>query len=317
MKVNNETLLLNICAGFLILTVLALITPQSLSAQQNILEDNEPISINTDLVTFNVSVTDREGRAVSGLKKQVFNVFDNKVLQDINFVSDEDAPASVSIVFDTSGSMNEKKIKQAKEALADFIKTSQIRDEFFLVDFNTRARLLLSRTRDSDAVLNKFTYLEPNGNTALFDAVYLGSEKVLQGAHPKKIVLIISDGEDNNSRFSFGDLRRRLQETGVVIYAIGFGGYFTPKGGMSGRAILDELASTTGGKAYFPNDSIELNEDFDRIAQEIRHFYSISYYPTDFTPDGKWHRLQVKLNFPLGSQHLTVRTRAGYYAGTN
>ncbi len=315
MKIRIDGWLQNICVGVLFLMLLTLFAPPSLLAQ-TILEDDKPLSINTDLVTFNVSVTDREGRAVAGLNKQVFNVFDNRVLQDINFVSDEDAPASVGIVFDTSGSMSEKKIKQAKEALANFIKTSQIRDEFFLVDFNTRARLLLSRTRDSDAVLNKFTYLQPQGNTALFDAVYLGVEKVLQGAKPKKIVLIISDGEDNNSRYSFRDVRRRLQETGVVIYAIGFGGYY-PLKGLNGRETLKELAQTTGGKAFFPNDSIEMSEDFDRIALEIRHFYSISYYPTNFIADGKWHRLDVKLNSPTGLPRLTVRSRAGYFAGIN
>ena len=316
MKIKIDELLQNICVGVLILMVLTLIAQQSLLAQTT-LEDDKPLSVNTDLVTFNVSVTDREGKAVAGLTKRVFNVFDNKVLQEINLVSDEDAPASVSIVFDTSGSMSEKKIIQAKVALANFINTSQIRDEFFLIDFNTRARLILDRTRNSDAVLKKFTYLEPQGNTALFDAVYLGVEKVLNGARPKKIVLIISDGEDNNSRYSFGELRRRIQETGVVIYAIGFGGYYPLKGGLSGRETLKELAQTTGGKAFFPNDSIEMSEDFDRIALEIRRFYSISYYPTNFIADGKWHRLDVKLNSPTGSPRLIVRSRAGYFAGIN
>lgn len=320
MKVKIYALLQNIWSGVLILLVLTLITPQSLFAQKQTAAtspDGEPLTINTDLVTFNVSVMDREGRAVAGLNKTVFNVFDNKVLQEINFLSDEDTQASISIVFDTSGSMSDKKITQAKEALANFINTSKTRDEFFLIDFNSRARLLVDRTRDGDAVLNKFTFVQPKGNTALYDAVYLGVEKVMKGAHPKKIVLIISDGEDNNSRYSFRELRRRLQESGVVIYAIGFGGYYPLKGGLNGRGTLEEMARATGGKAFFPNDSVEMSEDFERIALEIRHFYSISYYPTDFMADGKWHRLKVKLNSPIGSPRLTVRSREGYFAGIN
>ena len=319
MKIKIYGSLQNMWVGVLILLVMTLITPQFLLAQKSVVmsPDDDSLTVNTDLVTFNVSVTDGEGRAVTGLNKKVFNVFDNKALHEINFLSDEDTPASVSIVFDTSGSMSEKKIIQAKEALARFIQTSKPEDEFFLVDFNTRARLLLSGTRDSDAVLKKFTYLEPQGDTALYDAVYLGVEKVMKSANPKKIVLVISDGEDNNSRYSFRELHQRLQESGVVIYAVGFGGYYPLKGGLSGRGALEKMASTTGGKAFFPNNSIEMSEDFERIALEIRHFYSISYYPTNFLADGKWHRLDVKLNSPTGSPRLIVRSRAGYFAGIN
>jgi Ca-activated chloride channel family protein len=320
MKVKNYVLFQNIWRMALILLVLMLITPQPLVAQKQtntMPQDDKPLTINTDLVTFNVSVTDREGRAVSGLSKNVFNVFDNKTLQEIHFFSDEDTPASISIVFDTSGSMSEKKISQAKEALASFIQTSHAGDEFFLIDFNSRARLLLDRTRDGDAVLSKFTFVEPQGNTAVYDAVYLGVEKVMQGSHPKKVVLLISDGEDNNSRYSYRELRRRLRESEVIIYAIGFGGFYPLKGGLNGRETLRELASTSGGKAFFPKGQVDMSEAFEQIALEIRHLYSISYYPTDFAVNGKWHRLRVKVNFPIGSPRFSVRSREGYFAGIN
>ncbi len=216
----------------LLFAIAMIATGQSLMAQRrtgapmppqhyaSMSDDEQQIVINTALITLTVSVTDAAGNSVSGLDKRTFTVFDDKVPQEISFFSDEDAPASVGIVFDVSGSMSGDKIMRAREALARFIETSHHHDEYFLVDFNSRARLLLDKTRDSDAVLNKFTYVQPRGNTALYDAAYLGIEKVMHGVHTKRAILLISDGEDNNSRYTFKELRRRLQESGVVVYSI-------------------------------------------------------------------------------------------------
>jgi Ca-activated chloride channel homolog len=305
---------------FLLLTAPSIL-PQTADAQRQTTDNPPPhderITVNTDLITLSVSVTDKMGRAVTGLSKSNFNIYDNNQLQEIHFFSDEDAPASVGIVFDTSGSMSERKIIRAKEALARFIRTSKNEDEFFLIDFNTRARLLLDRTRDGDAILKKFSFVEPKGNTAFYDAVYLGVEKVLRGTRARKIVLVISDGEDNESRFTFKELQRRVRETDVIIYAVGFGGYFPIKGGINGRDALEELARETGGKAFFPKGAVEMDEAFERIALEMRRFYSIGYYPPDFVADGKKHRLKVKLSLPAGSPRLFVRSREIYYAGFN
>jgi Ca-activated chloride channel family protein len=292
------------------------VIPQGKSTDKQTLRE-ENITVNTDLITLSVNVTDKTGRAVTGLDKNNFSIYDNKELQEIYFFSDDDVPASVSVVFDTSGSMSEGKIIQAKEALARFIRTSKPEDEFFLVDFNTRARLLLNRTRDSEAVLKKLSYVEPNGNTAFYDAVYLGVEKVLQGSRTRKIVLVISDGEDNESRYSFKELQQRLKETDVIIYTIGFGGYYPLKGGLNGRETLKELARVTGGRAFFPKGEVEMDEAFEKIALEMRHLYSIGYYPSNFVADGKKHRLKIKLNLPVGSPRLFVRSREVYYAGVN
>lgn len=320
MKTGNPALLNNNFSIVLVLLVSILAIPQAYVAQQRVtevLQRDEQITISTDLITVNVIVTDTNGLAVAGLSKSDFNIFDNNKLQEIQFFSNADVPASVSIVFDSSGSMQGKKMKQAKESLAQFIQTSKEQDEFFLIDFNSRPKLLLDRTHDSDVVLNKLTYVEPQGNTALYDAVYLGLEKALSGTHSRKIVLVISDGEDNNSRLTFKDLANRLKETDAVIYAIGFGGYFASKGTLSGRETLRELAETSGGQAFFPNNSMETDEVFEKIAVEIRRFYSIGYYPSDFAANSKWHRLKVKINFPAGSQRFFVRSRRGYYAKTN
>ena len=306
-------------ALFLPLIGAAALSPPFANAQKhpkdNPTRDDERITANTDLVAFNVSVTDAAGRAVSGLSKNSFSVYDNGELREIQFFSDEDAPASVAVVFDTSGSMNEGKIVKAKEALRRFIRTSKDGDEFFLIDFNSRPRLLLNGTRDENAVWQKFSYVEPDGNTAFYDAVYFCVENVLRGTRRREIVLVISDGEDNDSRYTFKELRRRLAETDVIVYAVGFGGYFPLKGGLNGRDVLEELASVTGGKAFFPKGAVETDEAFERIALEMRRFSSVGFYPPDFATDGKKHRLKVKLNLPAGSPRLLVRHREIYYAG--
>lgn len=281
--------------------------------QADVPQRNERITVNTELITINVSVTDKNGIAVGGLTKEFFQILDNKKLQDIQFFSDGDVPLSVAIVFDTSASMHGEKIEKAKESLARFIRTSKEEDEFFLIDFNSGTSLLLDRSRDSDAVLQKLRYVEPKGETALFDAVYLGLEKVSRGTYARKIVLVISDGEDNNSRYTFKDLKNQLKESDVIVYAIGFNGKFSYKGRLSGRDILDELASTSGGRAFFPNGRLETDGAFEKIAVEMRHLYSVGYYPTDFVSNGKWHRLGVKMSSPAGSPRFFVRSREGYY----
>ena len=278
---------------------------------------DERVMVNTDLVTLSVSVTNADGHAVPSLDKSAFTVFDNKSPQKISFFSDDDAPASIAVVFDTSGSMSGRKIARAKEALADFIQTGHDRDEYFLIDFDSQARLLVDRTRDGDAILRKLTYVEPHGNTALYDAVYLGIEKVMRGAYQKRAILLISDGEDNNSRYSFNELRRSLRESDVTMYAIGVSINFLPrKGSLNGREILEQLASVSGGRAFFPSGASEMIEAFERIALELRHLYSIGYRPSSLARGGEWHHLKVKVAPTVGFPRLFVRSREGYYANT-
>jgi Ca-activated chloride channel family protein len=275
--------------------------------------------VNSDLINLTVTVTDNYGRYVSGLDKKAFKVFDDKDEQQIAYFSDDDAPVSVGVIFDISGSMSGDKIRKAREALSHFIQTSHDNDEYFLIAFNSRAQLLLDKTRDGDAVLNKLTFIETKSNTALYDACYLGVEKVVRGSHPKRALLLISDGQDNDSRYTFSEVRRLLKESDVVLYSIGILGGNDPGSslGMGGQAVLDELSSVSGGKAFFPNTSAEMDELFERIALELRHQYSIGYKPKNFTNNGKWHKLKVKVTPPRGLPHLFVRSRDGYFAVTN
>jgi Ca-activated chloride channel family protein len=275
-----------------------------------------PVITNTDLITFTVTVTDTYGRFVSGLNKNAFTVFDDKKQQEITFFSDDDAPVSVGVIFDVSGSMSGDKVRRARDALSKFVQTSHNSDEYFLIGFNSRAQLLLDKTRNGDAVLDKMTFVQTRGNTALYDACYLGVEKVQRGSHPKRALLLISDGQDNNSRYTFNELRRLLKESDVVLYGVGIlgGGDAGSALGMEGQGILDELSSVSGGKAFFPRSPAEMDDIFEQIALELRHQYSIGYKPTNFSNDGKWHKVKVKVAPPRGLPRLFVRTKEGYYA---
>jgi Ca-activated chloride channel family protein len=277
-----------------------------------------PVITNTDLITFTVTVTDTYGRFVSGLGKSAFTVLDEKKPQEITFFSDDDAPVSVGVIFDVSGSMSGDKVSRAREALSKFIQTSHNMDEYFLIAFNSRAQLLLDKTRDGNAVLDKLTFVQTRNNTALYDACYLGVEKVQRGAHPKRALLLISDGQDNNSRYTYNELRRLLKESDVTLYGIGIlGGNDAGSGlGMQGQGILDELASVSGGKAFFPRSNAEMDDIFEQIALELRHQYSIGYKPANFANDGRWHKIKVKVTPPRGLPRLFVRSKEGYYAVT-
>src|SRR5258705_2461967 len=316
MKIYNQNLFRVTLAVSLVVAAAMLTSSQDLKVQR--IASDERVMVNTDLVTLSVSVTNADGQAVPGLDKSAFTVFDNKTPQKISFFSDEDAPASIAIVFDTSGSMSGSKIARAKEALGEFIQTGHDRDEYFLIDFASQARLLLDRTRDGDALLRKLTYVEPQGNTALYDAVYLGIERVMRGTYPKRAILLISDGEDNDSRYSFNELRRSLQESDVTVYAIGVARGFLPrKGSLNGGETLEELASVSGGKAFFPSGASQMIEAFEHIALELRHLYSIGYRPSSLTQSAEWHHLKVKVAPSVGFPRLFVRSREGYYAFMN
>jgi Ca-activated chloride channel family protein len=277
--------------------------------------DQDRIRDFTDLVSLPVTVTDAYNRLVTGLDRQHFEVFEDKVKQEISFFSDDDAPVNLGIVFDVSGSMKGK-LDRARDALKAFIVTSHSDDDFFLVGFNQRANLLAEFT-DGESLTNKLTLVDPKGQTALYDAAYLGIEKVKQGRHTRNAMLLISDGQDNSSRYTYGELRKLLKEAGVQIYCIGIVEIGGASGGtldMQGQAILEEIAQTTGGKAFFPRSGAELEDATTRIALELRHQYSIGYNPTNVKRDGQWHKIKVNVKGPKGLSNLKVQHKEGYYA---
>lgn len=269
----------------------------------------------TEVVTLTVTVTDPYNRLVTGLDKQNFVVFEDKIKQSIEFFADEDVAVSLGIIFDVSGSMKGK-IDRAREALKAFVQASHDNDDFFLVGFNQRANLLAEFT-DGDSLLNKLTFVDTRGQTALYDAAYLGIEKVKQGRHTKRALLLISDGQDNSSRYSYGELRKLLKEADVQIYCIGIVELGGGSGGsldLQGQSILEEMSQVTGGKAFFPRSAAELEDSITRIALELRRQYSIGYIPTNVKRDSRWHKIKVEVKPPRGLPKLNVRTKDGYYA---
>jgi len=158
--------------------------------------------------------------------------------------------------------------------------------------------------------------VEPKQNTALYDACYLGVERVSRGTHQKKALLIISDGQDNASRYNFNEVRRLMREADVIAYAVGImsPGDVRSSEGIRGQSFLDSLTSVTGGRSFYPSNDVELDEIFERIALELRHQYSVGYTPRNFEPNGKWRRVRVRVKPPRGLPRLSVRTRDGYFA---
>jgi Ca-activated chloride channel family protein len=274
---------------------------------------DDKLILNTDIVNVTISVTDPYGRFVTGLGKDHFEVFDDKVKQQIAHFTDEDSPVSLGIVYDVSGSMKER-INRSVRALRRFIETSHQDDDFFLIAFNDRAKLIQDFTVSGDNILGHLMFVAPHGSTALYDAAYIAVEKVQQGRHSKKALLIISDGQDNNSRYTYKELRNRVKEADVQIYAIGITDPASDSLAGFGRSVLEEITRMTGGRAFFPNayNEPELVEICTRIALELRHQYSIGFYPTDVQSEAKWHKVQVKVNPPRGLGRLSLTYRDGY-----
>ncbi|HEX7331122.1 MAG TPA: VWA domain-containing protein [Pyrinomonadaceae bacterium] len=285
--------------------------PQQVSLFQ--LKDNQGRLItNTDLINVNVIVTDRDGKHVSGLDKSAFAVVDDELTQEISFFSAQDIPISIAVIFDTSQSMEAEKIVRAREALARFIELSHRSDEYFLISFSDRVQLLLDGSQDIETVLERFAYLKPQGQTSLYDATYLGIEKVARGSRARRAILLITDGNDTCSRYSLRDVSLALQESDVVVYAIGILGFSRVKA-LAGRRTLERLTSVSGGKAYFPGSSEALIGAFEQIALELRSQYFIAYRPIDLSSGRKWHRIKVELT-SVDKARFKVRSRPGAYA---
>jgi len=289
---------------------------QASSTQEPTSEINAPFIVNTDLITFNVTVTDPQGRFVPGLKRDAFRLYDEKQPQRIDFFSDDDRPLSIGIVFDVSGSMRPERIKNAEEALRHFIETSDEDDDYFLLAFNSRSQILIENTHDTTSLLNTLVEVHPHGNTALLDAVYLAVNKLQMARQDRRALLLITDGGENDSRYKFSQVVRVLEESGVMLYSVGMLNSIdlASKPGFTAHVLLHELAKTTGGRDFFPQNAAEMDEDFEKIALELRHQYSIGYRPKDFKRDGKWHRVKVEMSPESDLPHLIVRSRQGYFA---
>ncbi len=306
-------------AAFVILTLAARSegVGKTLGAIEQALDEilQQTLQVDVDLVLVNATVTDPLNRYVTSLEEQHFRLYEDRVEQQIQHFSAEDVALSLGIIFDISGSMKNK-ASVARDAAATFLRTGSPEDEYFLVAFNSSAEVLQDFTTDISRLQNHLVFSRTSGMTALYDAVYLGLETLSDGINTKKALLMITDGEDNHSRYTFSNVREYVKESDVQIYSIGivdsYGSQLAL--GRSGRANIDELAETTGGRSFFPNSVYELEDITTKIAVELKNQYVLGYISSNQEADGEWRDVDVRVEEPRGLPRLTVRARQGYYA---
>ena len=277
------------------------------------------IRADVNIVLIPVTVTDPLNRFVTGLEKEYFKIYEDKKQQQITTFSSDDAPLSVGLLFDCSGSMGPK-LHSSREAVAQFFKTSNPEDEAFLIQFHDTAELTLGFTNNLEEIQNRLQFVQSKGMTALLDAIYLGMHEMKKARNPRKALLIISDGGDNNSRYTESEIRNLVKEADVQLYAIGI---YEPMGARgrtpeesNGPALLTELAEQTGGRQYQVENLNELPDIAAKIGMELRNQYLLGYSPQNQEKDGKYRHVEVKLVQPHGMPLLRAFWRMGYNAPT-
>jgi Ca-activated chloride channel homolog len=274
----------------------------------------KPLKVDVDLVLVPVTITDPMNRLVTGLDKDNFALFEGKDQQEIKHFSSEDAPVSLGVIFDMSGSMSSK-IERAREAVVEFFKTANPQDEFFMITFADKPEEISDFTQSVEDIQGKLVYTIPKGRTALLDAIYLGISKMRQARYQKKALLIISDGGDNHSRYTEGEIKSLVKEADTLIYAIGiYDHYFPTEEERLGPALLTDISELTGGRTFTIDNPNDLADVATKIGIELRNQYLLGYRPKNPAHDGKWRKIKVKLIPPKGLPPLRVYAKTGYYA---
>ncbi|MDR1727098.1 MAG: VWA domain-containing protein [Acidobacteriota bacterium] len=266
--------------------------------------------VSVENVYIPVAVSDSLGRYVTGLKKEHFRVFEDKVEQDVTYFGRQEAPISVGIILDVSASMKDNNnIGKAKNAITRFLQSENPEDEAFLITFNERANMTHRFTEQVSSLRSALALGKTGGKTALYDAVYMGLDQIRRGRHEKKALVLISDGEDNSSRYSPAEVREFAKEADVQVYGIGEQGRLG-----YGYGEIQHIVTLTGGRAFFPDSFNDLDYYIDLVHAELRNQYLVGYSPKNRARDGKWRKVSVRLNPPPGIPKLAVRAREGYYA---
>ncbi|MGA9542593.1 MAG: VWA domain-containing protein, partial [Candidatus Sulfotelmatobacter sp.] len=272
-----------------------------------------PLKVDVDLVLVPVTITDPMNRLVTGLEKENFELYEGGSKEEIKSFSSEDAPVSLGVIFDSSGSMSSK-MDRAKDAVMEFFKTANPQDEFFMITFSDEPEVVNDFTSSVDDIQGKLVFTVPRRRTALLDAIYMGITKMREAKYPKKALLIISDGGDNHSRYTEGEIKALVKEADVMIYAIGiYDRYFPTEEERLGPALLGEITELTGGRAFTVENPNDLADVATKIGVELRNQYVLGYRPKIVVRDGKWRKIRVKLLPPKGLPPLRVYARTGYY----
>jgi len=265
----------------------------------------------TRLVVLPISVADKNGKLVTDLQQKSFKVYENGSEQPIKIFRREDVPISLGIIIDNSGSMKEKRQK-VETASMDLVKASNKQDEVFIVNFNDDAWLDVPFTSDIKALEDGIAKIDSRGGTAMRDAINLSMDYLKKdGKRQKKVLLIITDGNDNASTISLERLVNRAQQDEVLIYAIGLLNEEERREAKIAKRALDALARESGGLAFYPKGLADVDAITLQVAHEIRNQYTIGYSPIVQAMDGSFRQIKVTVNAP---GHPVVRTRTGYYA---
>jgi len=294
------------------------IRPPAPGTAETILDRRADLRIDTTLVLVPVGVTiAATGKLLTGLEKDNFELTEDKISQEIATFGSEDVPLSVGIVFDCSGSMGSK-LERSRQAVAQFMRTANPEDEFFLVQFNDRPELSVPLTSRPEDVQSHLTWVQSKGRTALLDGVAMAMNEMKKAHNGRKAILIISDGGDNSSRFTESEVRNWVREGDVQIYSIGI---FEPVGSrgrtpeeMSGPGLLSELAEQTGGRNFSVENLADLPDVAAKIGLELRNQYVLGYNPKNAAHDGKYRKVEVKLVKVKDLPPLRARYRPGYVA---
>ena len=277
-------------------------------------KETQSLKANVDLVLVPVIVKDHYDRPVLGLDKDNFSVYEGHDRETITNLSTEDGPISLGILFDTSDSMYGK-IEWAREAVLQFLRSASSEDEFFLVLFNTRPEIATDFTRSVDDIENVISTVRPEGTTALLDAVYLGLSRMKQAQNQRKVLLIVSDGGDNHSRYTSRHMSSLLAESNVQTYALGiFTDVPRTPAERVGPDLLAAMTTITGGRTLAIRNRKGIGQAISALSVELHNQYLIAYRPTNLAHDGKWHRIRVRVTQPQNGQRLRVYTKDGYYA---
>ena len=314
----------------LLILPLLVAQPGATNAGQQIHNTREQAAPNdSGTLRFTVTVTGAKGGFITGLTKDNFSVWEGKTEREITYFRSDDLPLSVGVLVDVSGSIEARTLAMAKYAVAKFVERSHRDNEYFVGEFNEGRRDLTGWTRDAQEILKGLdkiavpplgsqANLKPRGQTAFYDACAVALEEVARRPNRKHVLLLITDGQDNHSRLTLDQLRRKVKESDVQIYGLSITDlnkrpdYYR----VDGQVILDELATESGGWVYFPGNKRELDESVERIATELRHQYVIGFTPTNAARGGKWNKVKIKVTPPSGVslKGSRARSREGYFS---
>ncbi len=268
-----------------------------------------------ELVLIPLSVTDHVGHAILGLGVRDFIVAEDGAAQNVRAVSSWDAPASIGVVFDSSGSMKNS-MRIAEDAVRALFREADENDEAFLIQFADSPRLEVDFTKDVNQLQGKLLWTAPHGATALFDAVYAGVDRMRLAANAHKALVVVTDGGDNHSRRSFGELLRAARESDVQIFVLAIRRDIRDQDEQRGRVQLNEVANDTGGLLIVVDSDAALEPAMERVRRLIRNQYLIEYRPSNLSRDGKWHRVRVRLSAER-TPAFRIHSKTGYHAPEN